>query len=389
MFIDATYEGDLLAKAGVRYTVGREGNAQYGETLNGVQIRDKHQFEHPVSPYVTEGDPSSGLLPGISPDPPAPPGTGDRKVQAYNFRMTLTRDPAQRLPYPKPEGYDPREYALLARYLRKTTAFLFGKYDALTSRRADGLVVEGTKFDKNNHGAISTDYIGQSWAWPEADYPTRERIFRRHVVYQQGLMWFLTNDPAVPEDVRRRLAEWGLPKDEFADTGSWPRQLYVREARRMVSDYVITEGDCRGRRRARDPIGLGSYGMDSHNCDRVIVPDGAGGVRVMNEGDVQAAGFPPYPISYRAIVPRRGECANLLVPICVSASHIAYGSVRMEPVFMILGQSAAVAAGLAADGDGAVQNVDYGRLRARLLELGQVLHWPPPLSGDRFSLLRR
>lgn len=369
MFIDATYEGDLMAKAKVSYTVGREANAKYDEKINGVQLKDKHQFQYPVSPYVVEGDPKSGLLPGISPEPVAPAGSGDHRVQAYNFRMTLSKDPANRIPFPKPEGFDPGEYVLLSRYLKYDTQYVFGKFDTL---------VVPTKVDKNNHGAVSTDYIGQNYAWPEADYKTREKIFRKHVIYQQGLMWFLANDPSVPETVRTRMSEWGLPKDEFTDTGGWPRQLYIREARRMVSDYVLTEHDCRGERKSADSVGLGSYGMDSHNCQRVVV-DG----KVMNEGDVQQGGFAPYPISYKAIVPRKGECENLFVPICVSCSHIAYGSVRMEPVFMILGQSAVVAAELAIDGNTSVQEVPYSRLRERLLQLKQVLEWtgPAPRAG--------
>ncbi|MFN3651930.1 MAG: FAD-dependent oxidoreductase [Armatimonadota bacterium] len=360
IFIDATYEGDLLARAGVRYTVGRESNATYGETLNGVQVRDKHQFEHAVSPYVVEGDPKSGLLPGIEPGPVAPAGSGDHRVQAYNFRLTLTKDPANRIPFPKPAGYDPREYVLLSRYLQRDTQFVFGKFDPL----------RGGKVDKNNHGAISTDYIGQNYGWPDGSYREREKIFQRHVVYQQGLMWFLANDPSVPAEVRSRMSEWGLPKDEFTRTSGWPHQLYIREARRMLGDYVMTEHDCRGKRKVDDSVGLGSYGMDSHNCQRVVI-DG----RVMNEGDVQVGGFSPYPVSYRAIVPKRAECENLLVPVCVSSSHIAYGSIRMEPVFMVLAQSAAVAADMALDGDGVVQNVPVPSLQERLRELGQVLEW--------------
>jgi hypothetical protein len=365
-FIDATYEGDLLAKAGVRYHVGREGNSVYNETLNGVQVRDKHQFSQAVSPYVVEGDPASGLRPGIEAGPVAAAGTGDHRVQAYNFRLTLTRKPENRIPFPKPEGYDPREYIALARYLQKETEWVFGKFDAL----------RGEKVDKNNHGPISTDYIGQNYQWPDGDYRTRERIFRKHVVYQQGLMWFLANDPSVPETVRTRMSQWGLCKDEFTDTGGWSRQLYIREARRMIGDYVMTEHDCRGARKAPDAVGLGSYGMDSHNCQRVVI-DG----KIMNEGDVQVGGFKPYPVSYRAIVPKKAECENLLVPVCVSSSHIAYGSIRMEPVFMVLGQSAAVAAGMAMDSDGTVQNVDTGRLQARLKELGQALEWPVPTAA--------
>lgn len=366
MFIDATYEGDLMARAKVSYTVGRESNSTYGETVNGVQVRDKHQFEAPVSPYLVEGDPSSGLLPGIEPKPAEPNGAGDHRVQAYNFRMTLTTVPENRVSFPKPEGYDPRRYALLARYFKTGWNEVFRKFDP----------IRGDKVDTNNHGAVSTDAIGMNYDYPEGDYRTRERIFQEHVVYQQGLMWFIANDPSVPETIRTKMSQWGLCRDEFQDTGGWPRQLYVREARRMISDYVMTEHDCRGARRAYDAVGLAAYTMDSHNCRR-IVKDG----RVLNEGDVQVAGFPPYPISYRSIVPKREECENLLVPVCLSASHIAYGSIRMEPVFMILGQSAAVAAGFALDGDGILQDVDAAKLQARLLELGQVLRWEGGAQG--------
>lgn len=361
MFIDAGYEGDLMAQAGVDYTIGRESNSKYGETLNGSQILDKHQFGHPVSPYRVENDPSSGLLPHIETGPPPPAGTGDHRIQAYNFRLTLTQKPGNRIPFSRPAGYDPAEYVLLSRYLRHEWTWLFGKFDP----------IRGDKVDKNNHGPISTDYIGANYAWPEAGYAAREEIFRRHVTYQQGLFWFLANDPSVPEEARRRMNSWGLCRDEFTDTGGWPGQLYVREARRMVSDQVMTELNCRGARKAEDPVGLGSYGMDSHNCRRIVV-DG----RVMNEGDVQAGGNPPYPISYRSVRPRRAECENLLVPVCVSASHIAYGSIRMEPVFMILAQSCAVAADLALDRECAVQDLEYSDLGRRLVELGQVLSSP-------------
>jgi len=360
IFIDATYEGDLMAKAKASFTVGRESNSKYGETLNGVQYRHLHQFELAVSPYLVENDPSSGLLPHIEPRADELPGTGDRRIQAYNFRLILTQDPANRIPFPKPAGYDEREYELTLRYLRAGWKGVFGKFDP----------IRGNKVDKNNHGATSTDYIGANYRWPTASYPERERIFQDHVRYVAGWFWFLANDPRVPDDVRNRMATWGLCKDEFADTGGWPHQLYVREARRMVSNYVVTEHDCRGTVRAEDSVGLGSYGMDSHNCRR-YVRDG----RVYNEGDVQVGGFPPYPISYRAIVPRRGQCRNLLVPVCISASHIAYGSARMEPVFMVLGQSAAIAGHMALERGMAVQDIPYPELRERLLAAGQILEW--------------
>ncbi|MBM3495625.1 MAG: FAD-dependent oxidoreductase, partial [Armatimonadetes bacterium] len=333
-----------------------------GETINGIQYLDKHQFEAHVSPYVVEGDPASGLLPGIEPRARERAGTGDRRVQAYNFRLILTRKPENRIPFPKPEGYDLRQYVLTARYLAAGWTGAFSKFDP----------IRGDKVDKNNAGATSTDFIGANYRWPTGSYAERERAFQEHVRYVAGWFWFMANDPSVPESVRSRMAEWGLCKDEYGDTGGWPHQLYVREARRMVSDYVITEHDCRGKARADDPVGLGSYGMDSHNCRRYVV-DG----RVMNEGDVQVAGFPPYPVSYRCIVPKRGQCANLLVPVCISASHIAYGSARMEPVFMVLGQSAALAAHIALETGAAVQDVPYTDLRARLLDAGQVLEWTP------------
>jgi hypothetical protein len=359
VYIDATYEGDLMARARVAYTVGREGNDKYGETLNGVQVRDKHQFEAAVSPYMKEGDPSSGLLPGISPEPVARTGSGDRRIQAYNFRLCLTKNPDNRIPFQKPVGYDPKQYVLLSRYLAAGWNGVFGKFDP----------IRNGKIDKNNHGATSTDFIGMNYAYPEADYKTRDRIFREHVVYIMGWFWFLANDPSVPEHVRARMSAYGLCKDEFVETGGWPHQLYVREARRMVSDYVMTENNCRGKAVADDPVGLGAYNMDSHNCQR-FVKDG----QVCNEGDVQI-GVKPYPISYRAIVPKKAECDNLLVPVCLSASHIAYGSIRMEPVFMILGQSAAIAADLAALRDAAVQDVPYAALREELVKEGQVVEW--------------
>lgn len=358
VYVDATYEGDLMARARVSFAVGRESNRKYGETLNGVQYLHQHQFELDVSPYIVADDPSSGLLPGIEPRAPERTGTGDRRVQAHNFRLILTQDPANRLPFPKPDGYDPQEYVLTGRYLAAGWTGAFGKFDP----------IRGGKVDKNNSGATSTDYIGANYRWPTASYAERERIFQNHVRYVAGWFWFMSNDPSVPEAVRTRMAGWGLCRDEFADTGGWPHQLYVREARRMVSDYVITEHDCRGAVRADDPVGLGSYGMDSHNTRR-YVRDG----RVLNEGDVQVAGFPPYPISYRAIVPKRGQCANLLVPVCISASHIAYGSARMEPVFMVLGQSAALAGDMALRKGLAVQDVPYKALRASLMENGQTL----------------
>ncbi|MEA3209755.1 MAG: hypothetical protein QOE70_2812 [Chthoniobacter sp.] len=363
MFIDATYEGDLFARAGVSYFVGREDNATYGETVNGFYLAKTHQFRFPVDPYRIPGDPKSGLLPGISPEPPRPAGTGDKLVQAYNFRMwALGAD--EGTPWPKPQGYNRDDYALLLRYL--TTAppdfdwdFTY-KYGPLKLNRGDC----------NNAGPVSTDFLGGSNEWPEADHATRERIFQAHVTYQQGFLWFLANDDAVPEKVRAFTRKFALPKDEFIDTGGWPHELYVREGRRMISGYVMTEHHCVGKEVAEDSVGLASYTMDSHHCQRVIV-DGV----VKGEGNVEEKVPRPYPVSYRAIVPKEEQCANLLVPVCLSSSHMAYGSIRMEPVFMLLGQSAATAAAQAIDAGVAVQKVDYAGLRARLLTDKQVLEW--------------
>jgi len=360
VFIDATYEGDLMAQAKVSYTIGRESNAKYGETLNGIQFGHRgHQFRVPVDPYVVEGDPSSGLLKGISPDPPGHHGDGDHRVQAYCFRLCLTNVPENRVPFPKPKGYDPDRYTLYARYINKGVFEIFGNSQRLPNN----------KTDTNNHGAFATDNIGMNYDYPDGDWATRQRIIEDHLNYQQGLFWFLCHDERVPSHIREQVNQWGLAKDEFVDNGNWPHQLYVREARRMISDSVMTEHNCRGTVVAEDSIGLASYNMDSHHVRRLVI-DG----RVMNEGDVQV-GVSPYPIAYRSIVPRESECANLLVPVCLSSSHIAYGSIRMEPVFMILGQSAATAAHFAIDAKTSVQKIDVKKLQEQLLKDKQILRW--------------
>lgn len=382
IFMDTTYEGDLFSAAGVSYHVGREANAQYGETINGIQVEraDSHQFMYDISPYVVPDDPSSGLLPNVRKGPPpGPDGTADHRLQAYNFRMCNTNDPDIRVPWPKPANYDPLNYELLARVLDGGWRGVWNKFDPAPNR----------KTDTNNHGPFSTDYIGANYEYPEASYEERAAILKAHEDYQKGLMWFLANDPRVPEDVRKRHSEWGLAKDEFVDNGHWPHQAYIREARRMVSDFVISERHLRGFDDTNDSVGMGSYNMDSHNTQRYVDADG----HVRNEGDVQINPGGPYPISYRGLVPKRDEADNLLVPVCVSCSHIAYGSIRMEPVFMILGQSAAVAAKLAIDDDIAVQDVAYADLKPRLEELGQVLdlpnstiHKPKPIDYDGIVL---
>lgn len=360
MFIDATYEGDLMAKAKVSYHVGREANAVYGETLNGVQVKHSvsHQFTKKVDPYVKPGDPKSGVLPGIETGKLPPDGTGDAKVQAYNFRMCTTDVPENRVAWAKPANYDPAWFELLLRN--------FEAGDHRVPWNPVGM--PNRKTDTNNNFAISTDFIGQNWAYPDADYATRAKIWQAHEDWQKGLMWTLANNPRVPEKVRAEFQRLGLAKDEFTENGNWPRQLYVREARRMISDYVMAEKNCTRAVVAEDSVGMGAYNMDSHNIQRYITEEGF----VRNEGDVQVR-VRPYPISYRSIRPKATESTNLLVPVCLSASHIAYGSIRMEPVFMVLGQSAATAAVHAIEQGTTVQRIDGAKLKERLLKDGQVL----------------
>ena len=374
VFIDATYEGDLLAKADVSFQVGREGNREYGETLNGLRAQTpKHQFSLPVDPFLKPDDTNSGLLPFIQPVDGGAPGDGDNRVQAYNYRLCFTTNAANRLPLTPPRNYDPARYELLARYLEALVAA--GRHPTL-SEFWHPIWLPNQKTDINNNGAFSTDYIGANGEYPEGDAKTRERIAKEHEDYTRGFLTFLATSPRVPAGIRAEMKLWGPCRDEFLTTDGWPSQLYIREARRMISDYVMTESHCRGQEMASDAIGLAAYNMDSHNCRRIVKHG-----RVENEGDVQVPVKSPYPIAYRAIVPKRSECENLLVPVCLSASHIAYGSIRMEPVFMILGQSAATAACLAIDGNVPVQKVDYEKLRTRLLADQQVLEWPVGSSG--------
>jgi hypothetical protein len=371
MFIDATYEGDLMTRAGVKYAIGREANSQYGETLDGVRAETpKHQFVVPVDPYVKQFEPASGLIPLIETGDGGTPGSADKSIQAYNFRLVLTKDPANERPIAPPKDYDPARFELLARYLENW----MGAYQKPTLEQLMHIqMMPGGKTDINNNGGFSTDFIGANYDYPEGDYETRARIWREHEDYTRSFLYFLATSPRVPEHIRNAMAEWGLTRDEFLDTAGWPHQLYVREARRMISDYVMTERNCRESLELPDAIGLAAYTMDSHNCQR-IVKNGC----VENEGDVQVGGFPPYQIAYRAIVPKASECENLLVPICLSASHIAYGSIRMEPVFMVLGHSAADAATIAIDSGVAIQKIDVAALQIRLLAENQVLKWTAP-----------
>jgi hypothetical protein len=375
VFIDATYEGDLMAAAGVSYHVGREPQAAYAERWNGVQTGVLHHRHHfgvlktPVSAYVVPGDPKSGVLPRISTTPPGEYGAGDSRVQAYCYRYCVTDHPDNRLPFPKPEGYDPSQYELLVRIFEAGWRETFDKFDPVPNR----------KTDSNNHGPFSSDNIGFNYDYPEASFERRREILKEHETYQKGWLYFIANDPRVPREVQERMRQWGLPKDEFIDNGGWPHQIYVRESRRMIGSFVMTEHELMKRRPTPASVGMGSYTIDSHNVQRYITPEGY----VQNEGDIGVPLKAPYEIAYGALVPKRGEADNLLVPVCVSSSHIAFGSIRMEPVFMILGQSAATAAALAIDSNLSVQDVPYERLRARLLKDGQVLEYAAPVAERR------
>ncbi|WP_031529113.1 FAD-dependent oxidoreductase [Dyadobacter crusticola] len=370
MFIDATYEGDLMAAAGVKYHVGREANSVYNEEWNGIQagvFQHGHYFKKNVSPYKIEGDPKSGLLPYVSDEPIGKNGDGDNKIQAYCFRMCLSSNPDNRIPFAKPEGYDPAKYELLARVYKAGWSETFDKYDPIPNK----------KTDTNNHGPFSTDFIGQNYDYPDATYERRKQIIKEHELYQKGLMYYLTNDKNVPDSVRAEMAKWGLPKDEFKDNGGWPHQIYVREARRMIGQEVMTENETLGKKPVNQSVGMGSYSLDAHNAQRYVKEDGF----VQNEGDIGVHPKVPYAISYGSLVPKKAECQNLLVPLCLSSTHIAFGSIRMEPVFMILGQSAASAAVLAIDKKVAVQDVDYAELRKQLLKDKQRLEYVAPSTG--------
>ncbi|MDR1681995.1 MAG: FAD-dependent oxidoreductase [Candidatus Symbiothrix sp.] len=360
MFIDATYEGDLMAAAGVSYHIGREANSVYDETWNGNQFgvfQHGHFFSKAISPYRIEGDSTSGLLKYIDESSEGIKGEGDNRIQAYCYRMCLSDYPENSLPFSKPENYNPADYELLRRVFASGWRETFDKFDRIPNR----------KTDTNNHGPVSADFIGMNYDYPEASYECRKEILQQHRDYQMGWYYYIANDPDVPEEIRLQMQQWGLAKDEFTDNGGWPYQIYVREARRMIGEYVTTEHECLGRRQPPHAVGMGSYALDSHNVRRFVTKDGF----VQNEGDIGVHVKKPYSIDYGSLTPKSSECTNLLVPVCVSCSHIAFGSIRMEPVFMLLGQSAATAAVLAIEAKIGVQNVDYTLLRERLLSDGQ------------------
>jgi len=369
MFIDCGYEGDLMARAGVSYKIGREDNKDFNETINGVQLMDGHQFPEGIDPYKNPGKPKSGLLWGISGEKLLPDGTGDRKVQAYNYRICLTSDPANMIPIALPEGYDASRYELLLRL-----------FDAWPDRRKLNNYfiwshMPNHKTDINNRGAFSTDMIGMNYEYPDGNYELRKKIIDDHTLYTKGLLYFFGHDPHVPKELREEMLQWGYPRDEYINNGNWTPQLYIREARRMVGSYMMTQHNCQGREVVNDGVGMAAYTMDSHNTQRLVVNG-----QVKNEGNVEVGGFGPYPIAYRALTPKPSECGNLLVPVCLSATHIAFGSIRMEPVFMVLGQSSATAAVMAIDGDTQVQQVNVPELQRRLKS-------DPLADGSLFEVL--
>jgi len=374
VFADCSYEGDLMAQSGVDYTWGRESSEKYGESLAGVRERTpQHQFLVPVSPYDANGK----LLPEVDPGPKAPAGSADKKVQAYNFRMILSEDPANQIAYPEPPNYDPKRYELLARLLEAMTKRL-GRAPIMNEVMLIAKI-PNRKADINNSGAFSTDYIGKSWNYPDGDYATRERIRRDHVNYTKGFFYFLSHDRRVPAPLQKEVNTWGLAKDEFIDTANWPHQLYIREARRMIGEYVMRQEDVQTNLGKPDVIGMGSYNSDSHNVQRIATPDGA----VENEGDMQVP-VRPYQIPYRLILPKRTQASNLLVPVAFSASHVAYSTLRMEPQYMIIGQAAGVAAAMAIKEGKPVQEIDIAALSARLKSEGAVFEWRAPINGPAF-----
>jgi hypothetical protein len=371
IFADCSYEGDLMAEAKVSYIWGRESSAEYGEDLAGVREHTpKHQFLWPLSAY----DESHHLLPEIDPGPLAAPGSADKKVQAYNFRLILTDDPGNRLPFPRPRGYDRSRFALLERYLNEFPQHM-GHAPGFRDI-TNPVMIPNHKADFNNNGPVSTDYIGHSWKYPEASYAEKAALWQDHLLYTESFFYFISQDASVPARLRAEVSQWGLAKDEFADTAHWPNQLYIREGRRLVGEYVMRQSDLQTERTKPDSIGMGSYNSDSHNIQRVAMPDGT----VQNEGDVQVP-VEPYEIAYRSILPKRSESENLLVPVCLSASHAAYSSVRMEPQYMIIGQSAGVAAALAVKSHRDVHDVAIPELQQKLREQRAILHLNEEFSG--------
>ncbi|HEY2039396.1 MAG TPA: FAD-dependent oxidoreductase [Edaphobacter sp.] len=371
IFADCSYEGDLMAQMGVKYTVGREGTEAYKEDLAGVRVdTPKHQFLWKISPYNDKGK----LMPEVDPGPMGANGSGDKKVQTYNFRLILTNDPANKLPWTKPEGYDSAQFELLAKYLSQWKEHMHRE-----PRMGDVMnpvAIPNKEADFNNNGAFSTDYIGHSWKYPDASYKERKKIWDDHLLYTKSFLWFLASDPRVPKPLQDEVNSWGRAKDEFLDTDGWPNQLYIREGRRMVGMYVMKQSDLQTNRTKPDSIAMGSYNSDSHNIQRVAMPDGS----VRNEGDVQVS-VKPYEIAFGTILPMKSQTDNLLVPVCLSASHVAYSSVRMEPQYMMMGQAAGVTAALAIHGKTAVQDINIATLQDKLRSQKAILHLDQQATG--------
>ncbi len=366
IFADASYEGDVLAQAKVDFTWGRESSSQYNESLAGVRPKDRnHQFDFAVSAF----DENKKLLPEIQTEPRGEIGAGDRKVQAYNYRMSLTDDPDNRIPFAKPAAYNPKRFELLARFLTE-----FVKQNSRAPRMNEILlpaqVAGKQKWDFINRGPFSTDYIGKSWDYPNASYKRRAEIWQDHKIYTEELFYFLVTDPRVPQATQNEIKVFGLARDEFTDNGNWPYQLYVREARRMVGDFVVTQKDIQTELTKPDSIAMGSYNSDSHNVQRYVTPEG----NAQNEGNMEVS-VTPYQIPYRVLLPKRAQAINLFVPVCFSASHVTYSTLRMEPQYMMLGQAAGIAAKMAVDKKQAIQDIDVSALKARLLNQGAVMEW--------------
>jgi ribulose 1,5-bisphosphate synthetase/thiazole synthase len=369
VYIDCSYEGDVLAKAGVSYVVGREDNKDFNETINGVQLMEGHQFPEGIDPYILHGRQESGLVWGVSREVLLAAGTGDKKVQAYNYRICLSSDKNNFVPITRPEEYDSTRYELAVR--------LFKAFPQ--KKRLDDYFIwsrmPNNKTDINNRGGFSTDMIGMNYKYPDGNYEQRKQIIYEHEQYTKGLLYFFGHDPRVPKELRDEMLKWGYPKDEYIDNGHWSPQLYIREARRMVGSYVMSQANCEGKLVVKDGVGMAAYTMDSHNCQRIVVNG-----QVKNEGNVEIGGFGPYPIAYGSIIPKASECTNLLVPVCLSATHIAYGSIRMEPVFMVLAQSAATAAVQAINKNIGIHAIDVAKLQ-------QELTANPLADGSLFDVL--
>jgi hypothetical protein len=374
VFIDASYVGDLMAAAGVSYAVGREPNTLFAETLNGAQRgdskprkhytqKDKDHFIKDVDPYVKPGDPTSGLLPFVFAEDPVP-GEGDRRIQAYNYRLCVTTDPANRLPFAKPAGYRELDHEMLLRNLEAGDV----RFPALLHKLPNG------KTDWNSMHAVGTDYVGANWDYPEADYATRRKIEQAHELYIRGHLWTLANHPRVPAEIRTQAAAYGLCKDEFPALGGFSPMIYIREARRLQGVYVMTELDCKGKRPVDDPVALASFGLDSHAVRYFVTKRGF----LERDGVIWNVPPRPYGISYRSLTPKPEQCTNLLVPVCLSATHAAHGSIRMEPVFMQLGQAAAMAAGIAIKQGISVQAVPYAPVRDLLTAAKLPVEWTAP-----------